>query len=653
MTDALPIKAEYLNEFTSRANALLAKVEWQPKAGITNAGITNTRSVQDASTPSYRESSLTPATTESVSLLKIARAISRDEALLSSDVNHCLQVVREGIKIGMYLSKLYTESSGLDRLIEQNQRGSLADPQKAEFRGKYTTASVITVFVAAYYISAELASYKAEELGNIQLEFQGVPEMSLQNPVRALQCMLFYYGMYADSDTVRTDLDFLKMTQLYFRGVLDEIKMRESSFEYTEQFTTPSYKLEHGDFYVHGFDVEISGGEISMEFNRVELSSIVGNREAKHSARRLVERLLCYDLATKRNPFNDLGGFPTLRMGYGKPGTGKSLQIAATATMLSDYCKTLNIPFLFWPMPDTIVSTFQGGSAERMVAWMKPLRDSTKIIYAPIDDGENNLEDRTRQGVSAGVREVIGVFLRYTEGAYALNHGNTAIEIFTNLPDQIDKAVLSRIVARFAIDGAEKWEDFLDQDHLWWRKYQKIDPSFIAMNDPKEYTYLAAQALLASVSELAVESSEPKEESIRVIFGKVKNQYDIKEHRFFAELYKEIHAAFPFFTSRDVRNIQQAINNRIMDFEFPQEWFNDPALFFAKDYDTKKNMLTELMKTNMKGLSFAEIRLQEAVKYLDNMVRIASVTREQQIDKMVEDVLMREEVAKRVEEKGL
>jgi hypothetical protein len=648
MTDTsfLPIKNEQLNEFTPRANALLAKVEWQPKPSVTNA-----KQPQDSSTPTYRESSLSPAMVESVSLLKLARTISRDEALLSSDVNHAMQKVREGIKIGMYLSKLYTESSGLDRLIEQNQRGGLADAQKAEFRGKYTTASVITVFVTAYYVVAELADYKAEDLGNLQLDFQGVPEVSLQNPVRALQCLLFYYGMYLDSPSVKTDLEFVKMTQIYFRAVLDELKTRERSFEYTEAFTNQSYKLEHGDFHVRGFEVDTIGGETSMEFNRVELSSIVGNREAKHSARRLVERLLCYDVATKRNPFNDLGGFPTLRMGYGKPGTGKSLQIAATATMLSDYCKTLNIPFLFWPMPDTIVSTFQGGSAERMVAWMKPLRDATKIIYAPIDDGENNLEDRTRQGVSAGVREVIGVFLRYTEGAYALNHGNTAIEIFTNLPDQIDKAVLSRIVARFAIDGAEKWEDFLDQDHLWWRKYQNIDPSFIAMNDPKEYTYLAAQALLSSVSELAEESSEPKEESIRLIFDKVKHQYDIKEHRFFAELYKNVHEAFPFFTSRDVRNIQQAVNNRIMDFEFPQEWFDDPELFFSKDYDTKKNMLTELMKTNMKDLSFADIRLQEAIKYLDNMVRIASVTREQQIDKMVEDVLMRDEVAKRVEAK--
>jgi hypothetical protein len=647
MTDAppVPIKSDQLSEFTSRANALLAKVEWQPKAGITSQ-----TTPAPGSAPTYRESSLTPATTESVSLLKIARTISRDEALLSTDVNAVMQAVREGLKIAMYLSKLYTEASGLDRLIEQNQRGGLTDAQKGEFRGKYTTASVISVFVTAYYVTSELADYKAEELGNIQLDFQGVPEVSLQNPVRALQCLLFYYGMYADSGAVKTDLDFVKMTQLYFRAVIDEIKVREESFEHEEAFTNQVYKLEHGDFHVHGFEVDIKGGETSMEFNRVELSAIVGNREAKHSARRLVERLLCYDVATKQNPFNELGGFSTLRMGYGKPGTGKSLQIAATATMLSDYCKVLNIPFLFWPMPDTIVSTFQGGSAERMVAWMKPLRDSSKIIYAPIDDGENNLEDRTRQGVSAGVREVIGVFLRYTEGAYALNHGNTAIEIFTNLPDQIDKAVLSRIVSRFAIDGAEKWEDFLDQDHLWWRKYVKIDADFIAMKDPKDYTYLAAQALLASVSEMQ-NKQEPKEESIKVVFNKIKSQYDISEHRFFASLYEEIHKAFPFFTSRDVRNIQQAVNNRIMDFDMPKEWFENFELFFSKDYDTKKNMLTELMKGNMKGLSFADVRLQEAVKYLDNMVRIASVTRERKIDDMVEDVLMRGEVAKRVDAK--
>ena len=105
-------------------------------------------------------------------------------------------------------------------------------------------------------------------------------------------------------------------------------------------------------------------------------------------------------------------------MGYGIPGTGKSMLIAAIATRLKKHCDELEIPFLFHPMPDTLISTFQGGSAEKMVKWMKPLQDPTKLIFAPIDDAENNLQERTAQGVSAGVKEVIGVFLRYTEGAY-------------------------------------------------------------------------------------------------------------------------------------------------------------------------------------------------------------------------------------------
>ena len=640
----LPIKQEELNEFTARANAFLARVEWQPKPGVLNE---RPAPSAGSATPGYRESSLATAQTETVSLLKIARQTSRDEALLDDDVNHTLHVVREGLKLGMYVSKLYTEASGLEQLTEQNARGGLSEAQKAEFRGKYVTASAITVFVCAYYVSFELDAYKVEEIGNLQLDFQGVPELSLQNPVRALQCNLFYYGMYLDSSAVQTDLDFVKMTQLYFRAVLDEVKLREASFAFAEPFTTRSYKLEHGDFHLQGFETDLGGPTASVEFNRVELNQIVGNRAAKHGARRLVERLLCYDLAAQRNPFLDLGGFPSLRLGYGKPGTGKSLQIAATATMLHDHCQALGIPFLFWPLPDTVVSTFQGGSAERMVAWMRPLQDPGKIIYAPIDDAENNLEDRTRQGVSAGVREVIGVFLRYTEGAYAVQRGNAAIDIFTNLPDQLDKAVLSRVVARFPVDGAETREDFLDQDYLWWRRYADIDESFIAMQDP-EYTYLTDQAGLSSLSEAHDGDAEPEEAVIGKILERVRRDYQPNQHAFFAELYRQTQAAFPFFTSRDVRNIQQAVNNRVMDFGLPDEWFENHSLFFATDYDTKKSKLVELMHANMKGLSFADIRLQESVQYLDNMVRIQNVTRERRLDEMVEDVRLREEVARRV-----
>jgi hypothetical protein len=132
----------------------------------------------------------------------------------------------------------------------------------------------------------------------------------------------------------------------------------------------------------------------------------------------------------------------------------------------------------------------------------------------------------------------------------------------------------------------------------------------------------------------------------------VRREHDPNEHTFFAELYRRTHQEFPFFTSRDVRNVQQAVNGRIMDFDLPDEWFENHDRFFARDYDTKRDMLVELMKSNMRGLSFAEIRLQETVKYLDNMVRIANVTRERRIEEMVENSLLQTEVTQRIAERG-
>jgi len=51
-------------------------------------------------------------------------------------------------------------------------------------------------------------------------------------------------------------------------------------------------------------------------------------------------------------------------------------------------------------------------------------------------------------------------------------------------------------------------------------------------------------------------------------------------------------------------------------------------------------MLVEAMKGNMKGLSFAEIRLQEAVRYLDNLARIQGAEQE----RMVEQEVIRMEI---------
>jgi hypothetical protein len=448
-------------------------------------------------------------------------------------------------------------------------------------------------------------------------------------------------------ELIQSDQDVLDFSVVYFEAVIAEIQLRKSTLEYTETIEDRTYKLEHSDFAISGWINVFDGAAKSVEFNKIQFNQIVGNRDAKHFARRLTERLLSYDFSAKKNPFQELGGFMPVFMGYGIPGTGKSMLIAAIATRLKENCDVLEIPFLFHPMPDTLISTFQGGSAEKMVEWMKPLQDPSKIIFAPIDDAENNLQERTAQGVSAGVKEVIGVFLRYTEGAYAVNYGNSSIGLFTNLPEMLDKAVISRVQGRFKIDGARSQHDFLDQDYLWWKSLQNTLPGFINMQDPEGYEYLQSQGQAKNMGDILEKIDHANEQRVREVFNRVDDLHRADDHMFYATLYKFIQEVFPFFSSRDVRNIQSAISLRLTDFDLEKDWFEDPTIYFNQNYETKLNMLKELMKSNMKGLNFSDIRRQEVIRYLDNVATIADTDFQRQVDSRVSQMKVEMEARER------
>lgn len=630
--EAIPISAANLAQFTDRANQILKRVKWKPNPKVLE------EEPKKPGLHQWRGSSVSFEPQESeVSILQTIQQISKDSTLLPEDANHVLNVLRRGIQISMHICSLYIKASNLESLVEQNKKSALSETQKAEFRAKFQTTAAIGLFTACYYVSWELGDYKSEKVSGINIDLPGLPEFTIRNPGDAFDCFAYYYGALLEKGgLVHSELELIKFTILYCRKFVEELKLRAGSLQYAEPFLERTYKLEESNFSINGFEIESSGSAASIEFNRVELSQIVGNRDAKHFAKRLAERLICYDPTSKKNPMFDLGGFSTVNLGHGEPGTGKSMIIAATATLLSDYCERLGLPFLFWPMPDTVVSTFQGGSAERMMNWMLPLRDASKVIYAPIDDAENNFEERTRQGVSAGVREVIAVFLRNTEGAYAINRGNTVIELYTNLPEQIDKAVMSRILRRTYIGGAKEWQEFLDQDYLWWKRYRELDPKLVNLSDPKDYKYLERQAQIEALAQVSGNLSEPESEQMKRIFAATEKEHSLKEHVFFAKLFQSVKAEYPFFTSRDARNIQRAVDGRLMDFDFPSEWLENPEIFFRQPYDQKMSMIKELMKRNMRGLSFAEIRLQEAIRYLEAMVRIADTTRTRRINELVE-----------------
>ncbi|ARV13770.1 AAA family ATPase [Polaribacter sp. SA4-12] len=629
-----PIKQNELDMLRDEASGYLKSVQWEQG----NRAKSKENDAKDDSILLYlsraNNGSNLEITSVSKTILALKKRLLPDSIAIPVYLNQTLYAVQEGLTLGIWIKDNYYNASGLSSL---NERKSALDSHgKREFESKMQTATAFQLFATSYKVLHDLKPHASDDLSVMKQKFAGIPEVSLLSPLKGIACSLFYFDKYlGHPDIVKSDKDVIDFTVVYFEALIDEIQLRKSSLEYTETIVDRTYKLENSDFAVSGWENSFSGTAKSIEFNKIQFEQIVGNKDAKHFARRLTERMLSYDFEAKKNPFQELGGFMPVFMGYGIPGTGKSMLIAAIATRLKEHSDHLDIPFLFHPMPDTLISTFQGGSAEKMVEWMKPMQDPTKLIFAPIDDAENNLQERTAQGVSAGVKEVIGVFLRYTEGAYAVNYGNSSIGLFTNLPEMLDKAVISRVQGRFKIDGARTENDFLDQDYIWWKKFEKTMPDFVNMQNPASYEYLKDQGLAKNMGDILGAVEKPSEERVLEAYDRAEKNHRSNEHLFFAILYKEIQKIFPFFSSRDVRNIQSAISLRLTDFDLEQDWFENPETYFKKDYQTKFNMLQELMKGNMKGLNFSEIRRQEVVRYLDNVATIADTDFKRKVDARV------------------
>ncbi|WP_292944946.1 AAA family ATPase [Olleya sp. UBA1516] len=626
-----PIKKSELDVLRDEASSYLKSISWEQGSRAKNKD----KDAKDESILLYlskaNNGSSASITSVSKTILALKKRLLPDSVAIPILLNQTLYAVQEGLTLGIWIKDSYYDASGLSSLNER--KSALDNDGRREYESKMQTASAFMLFATAYKILHLLKPHASDDLSVMKQKFAGIPEVSLLSPLKGVSCALFYYDKYlAHPNIIKSDKDVADFTVVYFEALLTEISLRRSNLEYTETIVDRTYKLENSDFAISGWENTFQGTAKSVEFNKIQFEQIVGNRDAKHFARRLTERMLSYDFEAKKNPFQELGGFMPVFMGYGIPGTGKSMLIAAIATRLKEHCDHLDIPFLFHPMPDTLISTFQGGSAEKMVDWMKPMQDPSKLIFAPIDDAENNLQERTAQGVSAGVKEVIGVFLRYTEGAYAVNYGNSSIGLFTNLPEMLDKAVISRVQGRFKIDGARSEHDFLDQDHLWWSKLDKTMPEFVNMQGPADYKYLQDQGLATNMGEILNVSDKPTELRVLEAYDKAETQHKTNSHQFYATLYKEIQKIFPFFSSRDVRNIQSAVSLRLTDFDLEQSWFDNPETYFKKDYNTKFNMLQELMKSNMKGLNFSEIRRQEVVRYLDNVATIADTDFKRKVD---------------------
>ncbi len=647
--NVFPIKSSEIEEFKEKVEVYLKGVSWKPKKPKQKDVMT----MNEKESYDFIRGKHNGNTEESINILEIFERFTNSSDLMSENANKVANTILYGLALAGVTARIYGKSSGLENLRNINRNNEeLSSDQNAELGHKNQTDAAVFVFTASNYIVSELLKYKKETVDKRVSPKVDIPELVLTRKEKAIQCTLFYYGAYVQSsEFVSDDVMLVKFTIEYFTKILDEIGLFKSSLQYAGFFDGQSYEVESTGFLFKGF-YQNSTEEVHVkEINPLRFEEIVGNRLSKLETIRMAQRLATYDMKTQRNPIMVLRGLTRTHLYMGIPGTGKTMFIRATVTFLTELCKELGIKFKYHPLSLNIISKFQGESVDRMDEWMIAMNDPSCIVYAPIDDAESVFARRDGDNNSEGNSSVVKVFLNRTEGADAGYDGQNVMCSFTNNVEIMDPAVLSRYGKRTYILGAETMEDYLDQTYLYFTGMEKNSPGLVKYAMPKDYKYMTNQQLLKSYSAgVREEDTIPKNEKLRDLYHRLSKEYDpMKNPEFVAEFAIGTKRLFPnMWGNRDMRNVYDGVSDKLMDFDYPEDWMNDIARFYAKTYDEKLGMLTELRNNNLKGISFERLLLQELVKYADIAIMINDTAHEKAVKDQMERMLVYKEAEERI-----
>ena len=201
--------------------------------------------------------------------------------------------------------------------------------------------------------------------------------------------------------------------------------------------------------------------------------------------------------------------------------------------------------------------------------------------------------------------------------------------------ENVDDALRQRAGARFLVDGPRSEADYIDILHLLLGRNHEIPVG--------QHELYATQEIQRAVAASYEQHGRPQQDQLEAVFDRVgKDQGPLDSIAKLGAYLKAIQDVDERFTGRAVKNITDAVKVRAMDFELPDEWMEKPDLFLAKDYDTKKAMITELMRPIS-----AEMVMQEINRYADSEFRYAGTADEAAIDGLVRDYGLQAEAKRR------
>ena len=579
----------------------------------------------------------TPSGGSTTSLISVIQAINSADEIPTEGEAHVLRTVRTGIATGQAVAGLFETTTELAALKRQlNEGGRLTAEATAKLESLQAANAVVAGFVACSYITWALADFMADSA--VPVEVPEPQEFRLSNYLTSLEGIIWELATVVAS--AKDDATLSRIVREHCQAKAAAYALRAMGMNGLDRFTNSHYKLEDSEFSIKGFEIpgKTRSDALVMDFRKPE--EVVGNHLAKSASLRLAKMMMCYDFDAKTSPFVSLGGHVFTFMGDGFPGTGKTTLIQMICGLLNDYCKVAGYPFRYQNFGVDEVSEFQGMSGRNCRAFLDRILDPRAIGFGTIDDIDQVAGKRGDRQSSGGQQEITAVLMDAFAGANTLVRGNCTFGMFSNYPENVDDALRQRAGARFLIDGPQTQEDYQDLLAILLRKH--LGGIGLGAAEGKLFV---TQSIKDAVRATLEKHNRPQEPKIANVFDEVVGKLGPLNDMHKLSIYlKAIRDAEPRFTGRAVKNIADAVKTRAMDFDMPNEWFENPELFLRQPIARKTDMLKELMLPVT-----AEMLLQEINIYADSEARygdksldaaVAAVLRENDVRELAQAALL-------------
>lgn len=177
--------------------------------------------------------------------------------------------------------------------------------------------------------------------------------------------------------------------------------------------------------------------------DRVTYDQVQGNKPSKDFLTSAVKDLMLYNKKTNSNLSLEFGSMNNLALLAGDAGTGKTFTANYAISLATSIAQKYGLDFEAVKLSTD--SSYQDGSVLMLKNQLEKISNSNKAQIVFLDDCENLFPSRSSGKVLEHKKQTINEFLHFTQGINGYNmKGNYLLIATANLPESIDKAILSR-----------------------------------------------------------------------------------------------------------------------------------------------------------------------------------------------------------------